>query len=145
MRIGVYSRRARLGLEPAKRLIESRQIGRSPVELRAIRDEIIADRQRLGSSLIENYDFFYLSGFRDLLCPAYELLFTPSELNKLLRDLKLTFLGYRNIDPELRQSYRERFPQDREMRDLDLLDQFEEDHPEMLWSLHIFWVRKDLS
>jgi SAM-dependent methyltransferase len=145
MRIGVYSRRARLGLEPAKRLIESRQIGRSPVELRAIRDEIIADRQRLGSSLIENYDFFYLSGFRDLLCPAYELLFTPSELNKLLRDLKLTFLGYRNIDPELRQSYRERFPQDLEMRDLDLLDQFEEDHPEMLWSLHIFWVRKDLS
>ncbi len=143
MYIGVYSQRARIHLNAAKRLIESRGIASSPEELRAIRQEMIRNLPQEARMPADWLDFYYLSGFRDLLYPAHEVLYTPAELHAILRPLGVTFLGYRHLDEETRTTYRQQFPQDPDMRDLELLDQFEAEHPDVFLSLQCFWVQKN--
>jgi SAM-dependent methyltransferase len=144
MKLGLYSRRARANLEAAKELIHRRQIGRSARELRTVRQEIIQDASGLMKGPMEASDFYYTSGFRDLLCHAHEVAFTPAELKTLLKDTGTTLLGYRGIDKEARTEYVKRFPDDPYMRNFDLVDEYEADHPEMLHgNLQMFWVRAE--
>lgn len=144
MRLGLYSRRARAKLQAAKELIQGRRIGRSSTELRAVRQEIVQDSSGLMKGTMEAPDFYYMSGFRDLLCHAHEVTFTPAELKPLLKASGITMLGYRGINAEARAQYVKRFPQDPYMRNLDLVDAFESDHPEMLHgNLQVFWVRPE--
>ncbi len=141
VKLGLYSRRARANLQAAKELIQRRQIGRSAGELRAVRQEIIQDASGLMKGPMEAVDFYYMSGFRDLLCHVHEVAFTPAELKPILKAAGTTLLGYRGINAETRAKYVKRFPQDPCMRDLDLVDAYESDHPEMLQgNLQIFWV-----
>jgi SAM-dependent methyltransferase len=143
MQIGLYSRRARLGLAPAQRLAKSRNIGGSPDELRLFRQEVIAtecDEGRVG--LADISDFFCLSGFRDLICHVQELQFTPAELKVALQNVNVSMLGYR-VDARTLRAYRERFPEDPDMRDFELVDRFEADHPDMFANLPKFWLRKN--
>jgi SAM-dependent methyltransferase len=144
MKIGIYSRRARLRFEAAKRLIEG--CGScSPNQLRLLRQEVVAHAGDDAKAAMACWDFFYLSGFRDLLCHVHEVQFTPAELKTVLKNLNVSFLGYCRVNAEMSRAYRERFPQDPKMRDLDLVDQFEADHPDVFWSLQTFWVRGNLG
>ena len=146
MKIGLYSRRARLGLASAQRLAKSRNIGGSPDELRLFRQDVIAtecDEGRVG--LADISDFFYLSGFRDLICHVQELQFTPAELKGVLQNVNVSMLGYRGVKAQTLSAYRERFPEDPDMRDFDLVDRFETDHPDMFANLQTFWLRKNAS
>jgi hypothetical protein len=142
MKIGLYSTRARQRLSRAKSLAESHPPGCSPDQLRTMRQEILAtgDPIHLTSS-----DFFYTSGFRDLLRHAHEVGFTPAGLKPILANLGLRFLGYRNVRAGSRAAYRDRFPEDPAMRDLELIDEFESGNPRMFPSLQVFWVRKEGS
>jgi SAM-dependent methyltransferase len=144
IKLGLYSRRARANLQAAKELIQRRQIGRSSAELRAVRQEIIRDVTGLTKGLTDAPDFFYMSGFRDLLCHVREVAFTPAELKPILKAAGTTLLGYRGINAETRAEYVKRFPEDPYMRDLDLVDGYESDHPEMLQgNLQVFWARAE--
>jgi SAM-dependent methyltransferase len=144
MNLGLYSRRARANLQAAKELIQRRQIGMSAAELRAVRQEIIRDTTGLMKAPLEAPDFYYTSGFRDFLCHVHEVAFTPAELKPLLKAAGTTLLGYRGIDKEARAEYVKRFPDDPYMRNFDLVDAFESDHPEMLQgTLQMFWVRAE--
>jgi hypothetical protein len=70
--------------------------------------------------------------------------FTPAELKTLLKDTGTTLLGYRGINKEARADYVKRFPEDPYMRNFDLVDAYESDHPEMLrGNLQIFWLRAE--
>ena len=142
MKIGLYSTRARQRLSRAKSLAQSHPPGCSPDQLRTMRQEILAsgDPIHLTSS-----DFFYTSGFRDLLRHAHEVGFTPAGLKPILANLGLRFLGYRNVRAGSRAAYRDRFPEDPAMRDLELIDEFESGNPRMFPSLQVFWVRKEGS
>jgi SAM-dependent methyltransferase len=142
LRIAVYSRRGRERLERAKRQIRSYNVGRSADELRDLRQKIIATESQDPRGPTSDLDFFYLSGFRDMLCHAQEVLFTPAELREILENLNLEFLGYRHLDVKHCETYRKQFPQDPEMRDLELLERFEFENPEMFRSLQFFWARK---
>jgi SAM-dependent methyltransferase len=146
MKLGLYSRRARAGLEDARSWIASQAGRRTPGELRELRQEVIArvhphqpENQMRPASFL---DFYYLSGFRDMLCHTREVQFTPGEVQAVLRRLDLSFLGYRGLNAEIRAAYVERFPMDPEIRDLDLVEQFEPEHPEMFQALQFFWVFK---
>jgi SAM-dependent methyltransferase len=144
MKLGLYSRRARANLEAAKELIQGRKIGGFAGELRAVREEIIQDATGQMNGPLGADDFYYMSGFRDLLCHTHEVAFTPAELKQLLKDTGTTLLGYRGIHREARAEYLKRFPADPFMRDLDLVDAYESEHPEMLHgNLQMFWVRAE--
>jgi len=146
MRIGLYSRRARAHLRDAQSFVASRGLGRSPSELRKIRQELAAkvtsNDWKDKWAPTDNPEFYQLSNFRDLLCHTHEVQFTPAELGAVLRRLDLTFLGYRRLEDHTRAAYAERFPMDSNMRDLDLLEQFEAEHPDIFRGLQIFWLSK---
>ena len=142
MKLGLYRRRARLVLDEAKRIIRERNVGTSPGELRAVRQEIIRHHSGAARGPLDFTDFFYTSGFRDLLCHASEVSFNPSELKPLLDAAGLTVLGYRGIESPTKAMYAEKFPQDPYMRDLDLVDEFESEHPDLSRkSLQTIWVQ----
>ena len=144
LKIGVYSRRARAYLRDFRSVVTGRDVSSSK-ELREARQETItmvaqpSAARRVPTGL---EDFFYLSGFRDLLAHAHEVEFTPAELGPMLRSLNLEFLGYRNLSEEVRSAYAGRFPMDPHMRDLKLVDRFEADHHDQFPGIQIFWVAK---
>jgi len=110
--------------------------------LRAVRQEIIRHHSGAARGPLDFTDFFYTSGFRDLLCHASEVSFNPSELKPLLDAAGLTVLGYRGIESPTKAMYAEKFPQDPYMRDLDLVDEFESEHPDLSRkSLQTIWVQ----
>jgi hypothetical protein len=117
-------------------------MGKSPGELREARQEIINLQSDSATGPLSSADFYYMSGFRDLLCHVHEVSFDPLELKALLKSVGLTPLGYRAIKLATRAKYLERFPQDPYMRDLDLVNIFEFESPELLHlGLQVLWVQ----
>jgi SAM-dependent methyltransferase len=141
MKLGLYSRRADVKFQGAKEFIRRQQIGRSSEELRAVRQEIIQDTSGQMKDPTEEADFYSMSGFRDLLCHVHEAAFTPAELQPLLKAAGTKLLGYVGIEAEARAEYAEKFPNDPYMRNLELVDAFDADHPTMHGGLQMFWVR----
>jgi len=142
MKLGLCSRRTRAQFQEATRVVRERNIGRSPGELRDIRQEIIRLQNGATNGPTHFEDFYYMSGFRDLLCPAHEVTFNPAELKPILQAVGLRPLGYRNLKPADRAEYVQRFPQDPYMGDLDLLDAFESDHPDVFrGELQMLWAQ----
>ncbi len=142
MKIGVYSTRRRAVLQEAKRIIAERNIGRSPDELRELRQEIIRRLPDPTNGPLGTSDFYYMSGFRDLLCHVQEVSYCPSELKEILEAEKLTMLGYRNLNSIAKAKYLEQYPQDPHIRDFDLVNIFESEHPDLLTTgLQVFWVQ----
>lgn len=142
MKIGVYNTRRRAVLQEAKRIIAEQNVGRSPGELREMRQEIIRRLPDPTKGLLGTSDFYYMSGFRDLLCHVQEVSYYPSELKPILEAEKLTMLGYRNLNSTAKTKYLEEFPQDPYIRDFDLVDKFESEHPDLLTTgLQTLWVR----
>ena len=138
IKLGVYSRRARTHLDEFRRLLAE-----SPDDdWRQIRQEMFDAELPGRDRLLGMLDFYYSSGFRDLLRHAHEVVFTPLELGMLLGRLGLSFLGYTNLDAAARHAYGQTFPEDPTMRDLRRIDQYEDGHPHLFPSLQIAWVQK---
>jgi 2-polyprenyl-3-methyl-5-hydroxy-6-metoxy-1,4-benzoquinol methylase len=143
MRVGVYSRSFRNRLKPAKELVLASLKSFGPSELRSMRNEIIAaDSKAIAFSRLAS-DFYYLSGFRDLLCHVHEYSFAPLEVNEMLRKLELSFLGFNYADDsDLKAAFLSDYPHENSSRDLSLWEEFEASKPELMPSLLDFWVRK---
>ena len=69
--------------------------------------------------------------------------FAPTELYSLFGELEVEFLGYPEVRKDLLAIYRQRFPHDPHMRDLNSIDLFEQDFPTTFTGgLHPFYLRK---
>jgi SAM-dependent methyltransferase len=143
MRIGLYSKLGREALNPAKEFVRTKKVGTRSDELRAIRQEMIEEEESTRFNVaLRTHDSFTLSEFRDLLFHEHEVQFTLPEIADLLEQLKLDFLGFEHIPPDLRKQFQDQFPHEQQSRDLILWDQFEREHSQMFQSMYRFWVRK---
>ena len=89
-------------------------------------------------------DFYYTSGFRDLLCHVQELSFTPLEIKAMLEKLHLQFLGIDYSDsPAIKAAFLAAHPDASSSRDLDVYEEFEAGRASEMPSLIKFWVRKN--
>jgi 2-polyprenyl-3-methyl-5-hydroxy-6-metoxy-1,4-benzoquinol methylase len=140
MKLGLYSRRVRRKLASAQEFVAGRSVDRSPAALRVLRQEMI--QGQVSEDATQRLDFFYLSGFRDLLCHVREVQFSPAEIGPILGQIGIEFLGFRGVDKEKRQAYTTQFPEDPGMRDLALVEAYEAEHPDLFPSLMVFWVQK---
>jgi len=146
MKIGVYNTRRRAVLQEAKRIISERKIGKSPHELRVTRQEIIRRLPDPANGPLGSSDFYYMSGFRDLLCHVQEVSYHPIELKPILEAEHLTLLGYRSFNSSMKTQYLEQFPQDPYIRDFDLINAFESEHLDLLGGgLQTLWVQSKQS
>jgi len=142
MRIGLYSAIARVEVTAARQRIAA-------LGLKAIAEDIRWFRERLlfGKEAAEfprlalSKDIHNLNGCRDLLFHAREHSFTLPQVQAMLMQLGLEFLGFDDLTPAIIRYYREAYPGDPAMTDLANWAEFEASHPDA-FALYMFWCAK---
>jgi 2-polyprenyl-3-methyl-5-hydroxy-6-metoxy-1,4-benzoquinol methylase len=145
MRVGLYSKVARQDINEARAFIAKRRYRPSAEDIRRCRDELASygDDTALKRAT-ENSDFFSTSACRDLLFHIQEHQLTLPEISAFLGQNRLDFLGF-DIHPHVRRTFRQRFPSDRAMTDLDLWHVFEAENPAIFLGMYQFWIRHAAS
>ena len=144
MKIGLYAERGRKGVLKCRDIIAAEGIGSTDADMRAFRRRLLdgQDRNRDFDKVMERADFYSLSMCRDLLFHVQEVCYTPARIKSELAELGLDFIGFEDVEAlGLAQPYRERFPGDANLDDLDNWEALEvslDDPPEG----YVFWCRK---
>lgn len=137
MRLGLYSRRARLGLEPARQL--ARQLGKLP--LPALRAALVTGLGPKDLAFLTQFrDFYSLSGLRDLLLHEREQEFDLPQVAQLLAEAGLSFQGFDGLPQPVLHRFITRFGRSR-LSDLSCWDQFEQESPDTFRGMYVFWCR----
>ena len=142
MRIGLYSRSARRHIARIRERFGKGDAPSSPDGIRRCRQELIA----LGSSedfgnTLQMTDFFSTSACRDLLFHVQEHCLTLPEITAFLGEQQLVFIGF-DLDAQVMQAYRQRFPDDPAATDLVRWHRFESENPDTFLAMYQFWVQK---
>ena len=103
MRVGLYSEAARRSIVEARALVARRGYQPTADGIRALRQDIIREREDPRWRLvITTVDFYSLSGCRDMFFNVMEHRLTIPEIAAFLSEQKLSFLGF-ELDPETDQ------------------------------------------
>jgi Tfp pilus assembly protein PilF/SAM-dependent methyltransferase len=143
MFIGLYSEKARKPIAAARDVIQREKIIPDQNNIRAFRQRIM--RHELGDilyRLCNSSDFYSMSRCRDLLFHFREHRYTLQQLERAIADLHLTFLGFEFDNMQIIDAYRKQHPQDKDMTNLTLWDQFETQHPNTFVKMYNFWCQK---
>jgi 2-polyprenyl-3-methyl-5-hydroxy-6-metoxy-1,4-benzoquinol methylase len=137
MRIGLYSELGRRSVVAARALIAEHGWRADAEGIRACRAAIRADPRF--PAIAANEDFYSMSGCRDLLFHVQEHRFTLPQIEAMLAELGLDFLGFEFADSgaALRR-YQERFSDPRNLRHWHELEQ---QYPDTFSRRYQFWVR----
>jgi len=139
--LGLYSKRARAVLEPARAFAK----GFAPDSVRALRQAVInlPEDDPARRTIVISPDFYSTSGCRDLLMHVQEHQLTIADLRRILDENGLTFLGFLQFTyKSLRDAYTARFPHDPNGRDLDAWEAFEAEHPRTFSRMYQFWAER---
>jgi Flp pilus assembly protein TadD/SAM-dependent methyltransferase len=143
MRLGLYSERARDSVTTTREWAERNGFDASRESMRLCRQAILrlpeGDPKR---EVLKWRDFYSMSGCRDLLFHTREHRFTLPQIEEILEDLGLRFLGFEFQVPKAPRSYRSRFPEDAEMADLGRWDELETSEPKLFSTMYQFWCQK---
>lgn len=142
MSLGLYSQCARRSVVKAREFILEQQYQATADDIRRCRQALInqSDIPEY-QHLISGRDFHSLSGCRDLLFHVNEHHFTLPQIAKLLRELKLKFLGF-IIDHSVINEYCNCFPDDPTATNLEYWNRFEQEHPNTFTGMYQFWMQK---
>ncbi|MDX1473879.1 MAG: hypothetical protein R3309_06895, partial [Reinekea sp.] len=142
LKLGLYSYRAREIVRQMRRVIQDYDLPASASGIRTLRQAILEGRMPYDfQGILSSQDFYSLSGCRDLLFHVQETQYEPSELKTFIEREKLSFLGF--VLPEsTRNEYRNTFPKDASLTDLQNWQQFEQQHPTMFAGMFQFYVQK---
>lgn len=140
MRLGFYSRLARQGLEPARRMARQLQ----SLSLKQVRARLIQDLNPQDLEFLAGIkDFFSLSGLRDLLLHEREQEFDLAELAHMLTQNGLEFVAFDSLPAPVLHRFRLEFgPQN--LGNLDCWQQFEQKHPRTFLGMYVFWCRRQI-
>ncbi|MBN2123616.1 MAG: class I SAM-dependent methyltransferase, partial [Deltaproteobacteria bacterium] len=142
MKIGLYSEAARRHITSARSII--RRLGLKPVadDIRRFRSIVmIGELGEVVQRLLRSPDFYGMSDCRDLLFHVQEHHFTVGQIGRICDELDLVFLGFVNLMPKIRQTYRFMFPSDSRMTDLTHWETFENILPGTFSRMYNFWCQ----
>jgi SAM-dependent methyltransferase len=143
MRLGVYSERGRSEIVAARRLVSERGWMPTFDGLRHARAELLAlPPDHPAAPVTRSVDFYSQSGLRDLVFHPCEHRYTPAQVGTLVRDLGLEVVGLQHARPEGPAAYREAWPDDPAMADLDRWDTLEARHPRLFAGMIHVWCRR---
>ena len=115
----------------------------TPDGIRRCRKDIAAlPSGRIERKVMENRDFYSVSSCRDLLFHVQEHRFTLGEIDRMLKELRLRFLGFELSQLEALAAYRAAFPEDVDLTDLGHWETFEADNPDLFIAMYQFWCQK---
>ena len=145
MKIGLYSETARQALSEAQQFVTEHQYTATAENIRQCRNDFFKmaiDSNLKMTEIIEYNDFYSLSECRDLLFPALEHRFTLLQIEQMLNELNLTFIGFEFSNNIIRKQFLEVFPYDNALLSLPLWHRFELNNPEAFGGMYQFWVQK---
>lgn len=143
MKIGLYSQKARKAVNAAREFIQSQGFSSTPGEIKKCRQKILQLAQDHPAKEVTEYrDFYSLSECRDLLFHVQEHQFTLPQIAAILSDLRLRFVGFDFRNPQIKNNYQIMFPEDSEMTNLLLWDNFEDAYPNTFGGMYNFWCQK---
>ena len=139
MKIGLYSTLARTGVQAAREVLASYQLGIDDGAVRQARRILLAlPEGHPARTVLDSPDFYSLGGCRDFVMHVQERSYTIPELAAALKALDLRFLGFQLPDTVLAQ-FRSQFPDPTALRDLAAWDHFERTHPLTFFGMYQFW------
>lgn len=145
MRLGLYSKLARLDVSAARNFIAQRGYGSSVTEIRRARQDIAAlDRHASAAKLMEWGDFYSTSACRDLLFHVQEHQMTLPEIDAFIHQNGLEFIGF-DLPASVLQKFRNRFPHDAKITSLTHWHKFEAENSSVFVGMYQFWIRKPLT
>ncbi|MFP6731507.1 MAG: tetratricopeptide repeat protein [Alphaproteobacteria bacterium] len=119
MKIGLYSAAARRHLVAAQSFVTAQGYPPTPAGIRRCRRDIAAlPADRIERKVMENRDFYSTSSCRDLLFHVQEHRFTLAEIERMLKELGLRFIGFELNNLEAVAAYGADYPDDPERTDL---------------------------
>jgi SAM-dependent methyltransferase len=137
MFVGLYSALARQSLAAARTFIAERGYRPTPDDIRTCRQELIA------SGWVPQFrDFSSTSGCRDLLFNVMEHQFTIPQIKVFLDANHLTFLGFEQLPPGVREQFQQGFSSADSDSELTAWHDFEQRHPLTFGNMYIFWIQK---
>ncbi len=143
LRLGLYSRTGRRNFRAARALLQAQGFPATESGIRAARGAIRAlDPGDPARQVMDELDFYSLTGCRDFLFNVQEVAYDLPEIGAMVRDLGLEFLGFEFADPLIKQAYARRFPADTTMTDLASWEIFEAENPDTFSGVYLFWCRK---
>ena len=144
MHIGLYSKLAREKLDDAARLVDIGNYASNPDDIRRFRNEVFALESKPENiqQLMQNREFYAMSSCRDLLFHAQEHRFSIPQIQESLAELNLEFIGFQLSSVTSANLYLEKFPDDRDMSNLDNWHHLEQAHPETFNGMYDFYCRK---
>ena len=142
MRVGLYSEAARRSIVEARALIAERGFPATAEGIRALRQTIIRGQDEpRWKSLVKTVDFYSMSGCRDVFFHVMEHRFTIPAIKSFLDENRLRFLGF-EIESNVTDMFRERFPGSDALVNLDYWQAFEADHPQTFLNMYTFSIRR---
>ena len=143
--LGLYSKRARSEIEWTRKYIQKRKIDVTEDNMRSFRTKILNSENKKLQSIRGLRDFFSLSNFRDLLFNYTEHTYDFIKIKELLESKKLNFVAFNEMNPDVKNSFKNHFPNENDEVNLELWDKFEKIYPKTFLSMYRFWVKKKIK
>jgi SAM-dependent methyltransferase len=142
MKIGLYSKIARRGIQAARELAQSLQLPATPEGIRRCREVIFDLPEGSPAKAVVRYpDFYVLDGCRDMIFNVMEHQFTFPLIGQCLDQLDLRFLGI-ETSTSTSNRFQEMFPVADDHANFEAWDEFEEANPDAFVGMYQFWCCK---
>ena len=143
MRLGLYSRLARLSVAAAKDYIRKNNLPSTASGVRDFRRHIFRCPQHHPlKRLLRIADFYSTSECRDAVFHLIEHTYGLEGISEVLKQRNLHFLGFEFANDEPFTQYRRAFPRDIEANNLKNWHIYEKENPDTFTSMYQFWVLK---
>ena len=143
MNLGFYSKLGRRYIIEAKSIYDNPDRYVTDDEIRQLRIEIMnSDNSELVNNISGFKDFYSLHDCRDLIFHENENNYSIKELERLIRDAGLEFIGFDLYDQSVLSDFRQMFPDSNAQFVMKNWGVFEEKYPDTFASMYVFWCRK---
>ncbi len=143
MSIGLYSTIARAIVRDAWEEIQKGGYKSDSDGIRQFREDVFLNQGSGKCAPLTTFgDFYTLSNTRDLLFHVQEATYTILELKKMLDDLGLEFLGFNMVPPAVANFFRQTYPDDPKMLNLDNWNDLEQRIPNAFIRMYNFTCKR---
>ncbi len=145
LHVGAYSELSRRPVIAAREKIAELGLEATPEDMRRFRVMVMnGEMGEAGDALLTNGDFYSLSGIRDFLFHVSEARFYAKDIKRFVDENQLVFAGFTQHPAALLKLYRDIYPQDTTMNNLDNWIALEEKHADavaeiMNLRMYYFW------
>ncbi len=144
LKLSFYSELSRQNVIKARTIIRDRKLDPDIENIRVLRQDIISGKYPEIYSQTTNIksDFYTTSAFRDLVFHCQEHRFTCKQIDEILSNNQLKFIGYTNLTSQIRSLYKQNFPIDKAQTSLTNWGILESKYPGIFGGTPNFWVSK---